>query len=146
MNVRDFSIVGFDLKESTVNLPNVHAYVQDVTEVEKIQEILENEWMIPYDPEVKNSWVDFIQSDMAPNTVCHKSVDAIRSVWLLEETLRIYKKYLKPNWRFAIKIFMWPWFQEFVADLKQHFGWKSIKVFKPKACRAISKETYIVKI
>ena len=43
MNVKDFSIVGFDLKESTVNLPNVHAYVQDVTEVEKVGEILENE-------------------------------------------------------------------------------------------------------
>jgi hypothetical protein len=43
MNVKDFSIVGFDLKESTVNLPNVHTYAQDVTEVEKVQEILENE-------------------------------------------------------------------------------------------------------
>jgi 23S rRNA U2552 (ribose-2'-O)-methylase RlmE/FtsJ len=43
---------------------------------------------------------------MAPNTVGHKSVDAIRSIGLLEETLRIYKKYLKPNGRFAIKIFM----------------------------------------
>lgn len=146
MNVKDFSIVWFDLKESTVNLSNVHAYAQDITEIDKVEKILDKEWITPYDPEVKNSWVDFIQSDMAPNTVWHKSVDALRSVGLLEETLRIYKKYLKPNWRFAIKIFMWPWFQEFVADLKQTFGWKNIKVFKPKACRAISKETYIVKV
>lgn len=146
LNVKDFSIIGFDLKESTVNLQNVHAYAQDITQTEKVEKILQDEKIVPYDPEIKWSWVDFIQSDMAPNTVGHKSVDAMRSVWLLEETLRIYKKYLKPNWRFAIKIFMWPWFQEFVADLKQTFGWKNIKVFKPKACRAISKETYIVKV
>jgi hypothetical protein len=43
MNVKDFSIIGFDLKESTVNLPNVHAYAQDVTEIEKVEEILKNE-------------------------------------------------------------------------------------------------------
>ena len=146
LNVKDFSIIGFDLKESTVNLQNVHAYAQDITQTEKVEKILQDEKIVPYDPEIKWSWVDFIQSDMAPNTVGHKSVDAMRSVWLLEETLRIYKKYLKPNWRFAIKIFMWPGFQEFVADLKQTFGGKSIKVFKPKACRAISKETYIVKV
>lgn len=90
--------------------------------------------------------VDFIQSDMAPNTVWNKSVDAIRSIWLLEETLRIYKKYLKPDGKFAVKVFMWPWFEEFVSELKEYFGSKNIKIFKPKACRTISKETYILKV
>jgi 23S rRNA U2552 (ribose-2'-O)-methylase RlmE/FtsJ len=33
-----------------------------------------------------------------------------------------------------------------VAELKRLFGNKNIKIFKPKACRSISKETYIVKI
>jgi len=189
--VKDFKIIWFDIKESEVNLPNVYTYVQDVTNVEKIDKILKSHQIIPcchsewnitnlenQDPRtleqvgeestvckmdsstslhsvsewqfgVHWKWqggVDFIQSDMAPNTVGHKSVDAIRSIWLLEDTLRIYKKYLKPNWKFAIKIFMWPGFEEFVSDLKQHFGHKNIKIFKPKACRSISKETYIVKI
>lgn len=146
MKIDNFKIVWFDIQESTVNLPNVYTYLQDVTEIEKVDEILASQDIKPYSPEIKNSWVDFIQSDMAPNTVWHKSVDAIRSIGLLEETLRIYKKYLKPNWRFAIKIFMWPGFEEFVAELKVLFWNKNIKIFKPKACRSISKETYIVKI
>jgi len=118
MKVEDFKIVGFDIQESTVNLPNVYTYLQDVTEISKIDDILKSQDITPYSELDKNSWVEFIQSDMAPNTVWHKSVDAIRSIWLLEETLRIYKKYLKPNGRFAIKIFMWPGFEEFVAELK----------------------------
>ncbi|HKL44327.1 MAG TPA: SAM-dependent methyltransferase, partial [Candidatus Absconditabacterales bacterium] len=32
MKVNDFQIIGFDIKESTVNLPNVHTYIQDVTD------------------------------------------------------------------------------------------------------------------
>ena len=146
MKVEDFKIVGFDIQESTVNLPNVYTYLQDVTDIEKVEDILKSQDIVPYSALDKNSWVEFIQSDMAPNTVWHKSVDAIRSIGLLEETLRIYKKYLKPNWRFAIKIFMWPGFEEFVAELKVLFGTKNIKIFKPKACRSISKETYIIKI
>lgn len=146
MKIDNFKIVWFDIQESTVNLPNVYTYIQDVTDITKIDEILSSQDIIPYSSEVKNSWVDFIQSDMAPNTVGHKSVDAIRSIWLLEETLQIYKRYLKPDGKFAIKIFMWPGFEEFVAELKQMFWVKNIKIFKPKACRSISKETYIIKI
>ncbi len=138
-NVQNFKIVWFDISESTVNLPNVHTYVQDVTDLEKVDKILESNGILPWS-------VDFIQSDMAPNTVGNKSVDAIRSIWLLEETLWIYQKYLKKDWKFAIKIFMWPWFDEFVATLKEEFGWKNIKIFKPKASRSISKETYILKV
>jgi 23S rRNA (uridine2552-2'-O)-methyltransferase len=146
MKVENFKIVWFDIQESTVNLPNVYTYLQDVTDIPKIEDILKAQNITPYSELDKKSWVDFIQSDMAPNTVWHKSVDAIRSIWLLEETLRIYKNYLKPSGKFAIKIFMWPWFEEFVAELKVMFGNKNIKIFKPKACRSISKETYIVKI
>ncbi len=147
MKVKDFQIIWFDIKESTVNLPNVHTYIQDVTNVEKIDEILKSHNIVPLgEGESGGWWIDFIQSDMAPDTIWNKSIDAMRSIWLLEDTLRIYKKYLKPNWRFAIKIFMWPGFEEFVAELKREFWAKKIKIFKPKSCRSISKETYIVKI
>jgi len=40
---------------------------------------------------------------------------------------------------------MGPGFDEFVADLKKTFGGKNIKIYKPKACRSESKETYIIK-
>lgn len=146
MKIENFKIIWFDIQESTVNLPNVHTYIQDVTDISKIDGILKSQEVLPFDAETNTWWVEFIQSDMAPNTVGHKSIDAIRSIWLLEETLRIYKKYLKPGGKFAIKVFMWPWFEEFVAELKSTFWNKNIKIFKPKACRSISKETYIIKI
>lgn len=137
LKVTDFSLLWFDIKEVDVNILGVETFVQDVTDIIKMKEILESKWF---------EKVDLIQSDMAPNTVWVKNIDAIRSIWLLEETLRLYKEVLKPEWKFAIKVFMWPGFDEFVNDLKKHFGAKHIKVFKPKSCRSESKETYVVKI
>lgn len=132
-----FSILWFDLKEVDVNIVGVETFVQDVTDIETMKKILKSKWV---------EKVDLIQSDMAPNTVGVKNIDAIRSIWLLEETLWLYKEVLKPEGKFAIKVFMWPGFEEFVNDLKQHFGAKYIKVFKPKSCRSESKETYVVKV
>jgi len=136
--VKRYKIVWFDIKESEVNLEWVETFVQDITETEKVEEVLTNQWFLP-------GKVDTIISDMAPNTIWLKDIDAIRSFDLLTQTLRIYKKYLKTDWKFAIKVFMGPWFEEFVSDMKKIFGWKSIKVFKPNACRRESKETYVVK-
>jgi len=95
-NVKNGKIIWFDIQDSTVNLPNVYTYVQDVTDVEKIDEILRSHQIIPcchymWDEEATvhkmdsstslhsvSEWqlgahwkwqggVDFIQSDMAPN-------------------------------------------------------------------------------
>lgn len=137
MKVSGFSLLWFDIKEVDVNILGVETFVQDVTDIEKMKELLKSKWF---------EKVDLIQSDMAPNTVGVKEIDAIRSIGLLEETLRLYKEVLKPEGKFAIKVFMWPGFDQFVNDLKQHFGAKHIKVFKPKSCRSESKETYVVKI
>jgi 23S rRNA U2552 (ribose-2'-O)-methylase RlmE/FtsJ len=77
----------------------MHTYVQDITEQDKVNAIFaENEI----------EQVDFIQSDMAPNTIGDKETDAIRSIGLLEQTLRVYDKYLKPDGKFCTKIFMGP--------------------------------------
>lgn len=136
-NVKDYKIIWFDIKAVTLNLPWLVTYVQDITDQEKVKSILN---------ENKIEQVDVIQSDMAPNTTGVKDLDAMRSIALIQDTLWMYKELLKPDWKFVIKVFMWPWFEEFVGDLKSHFGWKAIKVFKPKSCRSQSKETYIIKI
>ena len=47
---------------------------------------------------------------------------AIRSIGLLEHTLRVYDKYLKPDGKFCTKIFMGPGFDEYVANLKKKYG------------------------
>jgi 23S rRNA (uridine2552-2'-O)-methyltransferase len=83
MKVQNYQLIGFDLKQVEINLPGMFAYQQDITEKEKVDEILASHHI---------EQVDFIQSDMAPNTIGHKDTDAIRSIALLEETLWIYEK------------------------------------------------------
>lgn len=137
LRVPYYQLLGFDIKSMHIQIPNTTTYQQDITDQEAIAKILQ-------DHNFDN--IDLIQSDMAPDTIWFQDIDAIRSFWLLEETLRIYKTKLSPNGKFVIKVFMWPWFEEFVADLKQYFWGKAIKIFKPKSCRSESKEIYIVKV
>ena len=135
--IKNPKVIGFDIKKVELNLPWLFTYEQDITDQEAVKAILAEHGI---------EQVDFIQSDMAPNTTGMKDIDAMRSIWLIEQTLWMYQTLLKPNGKFVIKIFMWPGFQEFVLKLKHIYGWSNIKVFKPKSCRKESKETFIVKI
>jgi 23S rRNA (uridine2552-2'-O)-methyltransferase len=90
----------------------MYAYVQDITQQDKVDAIFAENGV---------EQVDFIQSDMAPNTIGDKETDAIRSIGLLEQTLRVYDKYLKPDGKFCTKIFMGPGFDEYVANLKKKY-------------------------
>ena len=134
---KDFKIVWFDIKEVEISIPNTTTYKQDVTDHDTVKALLEANNV---------QQVDFIQSDMAPNTIGTKDVDAMRSFALLEQTLRIYETLLKPNGRFVTKLFMGPWFDEYLLHLKKVFGGKNIKTFKPKSCRKESKEIYVIKV
>lgn len=134
---RDFLIIGFDIKQVDITIPHVVTYKQDVTKHDEVKALLEQNAV---------QQVDFIQSDMAPNTIGTKDVDAMRSFALLEQTLRIYETLLKPNGKFVTKLFMGPWFDEYISHLKKIFGGKNIKTFKPKSCRKESKEIYVIKI
>ena len=135
--IKDNLILWLDLKKVLFSAKWLHTYACDIQDTELVQWIFTNHWIKKF---------DVIISDMAPNTVGIRNIDAIRSIWLLEKTLWIYEQRLAKNWKFVIKIFMWPWFDEFVSDLKKVYWPSHIRVFKPKACRAESKETYIVKI
>lgn len=132
----DFHIVWLDLKKVKVSLKNTNTYEADLTDHEDIAKIMKIE---------KIEKFDMIISDIAPNTIWVPNIDSMRSIWLLEKTLRLYDTYLAPEGKFAIKIFMWSWFDEFVKELKTTYWAKNIKIFKPKSCRDISKEIYIVK-
>jgi len=136
LNVQDPTIIWFDLKRVIITLPNTHPYQQDITDREWVSKALENHAI---------ESLDIIVSDMAPDTIGMKDIDALRSVGLIEKTLWIYEKFLVDWGKFAIKVFMWPGFEELVRDLKDMYGNANIQVFKPKSCRKASKETYIVK-
>ena len=110
--VHDYQLIGFDLKKVELNLPGLTTYMQDVTEIDKVKEILHKHQISSF---------DFIQSDIAPNTIGLKDIDAMRSIDLLEQTYRMYDQLLAPTGAFAIKVFMGPGFDEFVAKIKKRF-------------------------
>lgn len=137
LQVKDYQVLGFDLKPVDLHLPGLTTYVQDVTQVEEVKAIL---------AEHQLSKFDFIQSDMAPNTIGLKDIDAMRAIDLLEQTYWLYDQLLNEKGAFVIKVFMGPGFDGFVAKMKKRFGGKNIKVFKPISCRSQSKETYVIKL
>lgn len=134
---KDFKIIGLDIKPVELNFPQIKTYVQDITDTAGVQAIFEAEQVQQF---------DFIQSDMAPNTIGLRDIDAIRSLDLIQQSYWIYEQYLNPQGSFAIKLFMGPGFDEFIMQLKKRFWGKNIKVFKPESSRKQSKETYVIKI
>ncbi len=131
------SIIWFDLKTIDLILPDTYLYTQDITDTKGVQEHLDRH---------RISSFDVILSDMAPDTVGDSATDALRSTMLIRDTMWLYDRYLSPRWTFVIKIFMGPWFEELLTELRSRYGIKSIKTYKPKACRDSSKETYIIKV
>lgn len=129
-------LVWFDIKDTDLRLPGVYTYNQDIQDTEKVRTLIGEHGIEKF---------DVIMSDMAPNTIGFRDIDAMRSVELLRMTLPLYEKFLKPWGKAVIKIFMWPWFEEFIAEFKTIVGSKNVKTFKPKAVRKESKEIYIVK-
>ena len=88
------------------------------------------------------SKVDVVVSDMAVNTTGIKDIDAIYTGELAMEAMNFAKKMLVKNWHFVSKIFLGSSFNEIVALGKKIF--KEVKVFKPKASRKESKESFII--
>ncbi len=129
-------IIWIDIKETNINSKKIKCYIQDATDLNWIENILKKN---------KIDKLDIITSDVAPNTIWFKDIDAIRSIELIKTTLPIYENFLKLNWKFVIKVFMWPWFDNLIKEIKKQYWWKNIKTFKPQAVRKISKEIYIIK-
>ncbi|NOZ44697.1 MAG: hypothetical protein GXP45_06220 [bacterium] len=92
-------LVGFDIQDTDVNLPNTYTYIQDVTHPDEVKETLSKHNINPGD-------IDMLISDMAPNTIGLKDIDAIRLFSLLEQTFWLYEEYLRSSGKFVIKVFM----------------------------------------
>ncbi|PIE98854.1 MAG: 50S rRNA methyltransferase [Treponema sp.] len=93
--------------------------------------------------EVKNeSPFDTLICDAAPATTGNKGVDTTRSAALVELAIFYAQNYLKPNGNFVVKIFQGGEEQELLKTLRKLF--KTVKTFKPKACRSTSFETYLI--
>ncbi len=84
---------------------------------------------------------DLVMSDMAPNISGMRSVDQPRAMYLAELALDLAVQSLTSGGSFVTKVFMGEGFEELVSDCRRHFS--SVKVRKPAASRAESRETYI---
>ncbi len=86
--------------------------------------------------------IDVIISDMAVNTTGNKNLDSIQTSELCLDAMRFSKEILKKNGVFVSKIFVGSTFNEIIDESKLIY--KKIKVFKPRASRKESKESFIV--
>ena len=114
-------------------LPDVDFIEGDFREDDVFEQLLER---------VGEAGADLVMSDMAPNITGTKVVDQPRSMYLVELALDMARRVLKPGGSFICKVFQGEGFDEFVKDARNSF--ERVRVFKPEASRAGSREVYLV--
>lgn len=85
---------------------------------------------------------DLVLSDMAANTVGHKSTDHLRTMGLIEAGLEFAVEVLRPGGAYVAKVLAGGADNNLIAELKRHF--KTVKHAKPPASRKGSSEWYVV--
>ena len=85
---------------------------------------------------------DLVLSDMAPNISGVASTDQARVMGLSELAAEIAVEVLIPNGTYVVKLFQGAGFDVYVQDLRKRF--KEVKLRKPQASRARSREIYVV--
>ena len=86
--------------------------------------------------------VDLVMSDLAPNISGNRAIDQPRAMYLAELALDFAREVLAKRGDFVIKLFQGAGIDPFLADVRKSFG--TVKVKKPKASRAGSREVYLV--
>jgi 23S rRNA (uridine2552-2'-O)-methyltransferase len=114
-------------------LPDVEFIQGDFREDDVYEKLLER---------VGEAGADLVMSDMAPNITGTKAVDQPRSMYLVELALDMARRVLKPGGSFVCKVFQGEGFDEFVKDARNSF--ERVRVIKPEASRAGSREVYLV--
>ncbi len=105
-------------------------------------DIFDTESLLPFFKEAGFIPADVVTSDLAPRTSGIRDVDQARSAELTEQAFLLATQCLKPGGHFVGKIFEGEDFPFLVKKMKRHF--KTVKTFKPTACRDRSFETYII--
>ena len=89
-----------------------------------------------------NEPVDLVMSDMAPNISGLKAVDQPRAMYLVELSLELAQKVLKPGGDLLVKAFTGEGIDEYKKALRASF--QKVIVRKPKASRPRSPEIYLL--
>ena len=115
------------------SLPDVEFIQGDFRDDEIFEQLLQA---------VGKDGADLVISDIAPNITGTKAVDQPRSMYLVELALDMARRVLKPRGSFVCKVFQGEGFDEFVRDVRNSF--ERVRVIKPRASRAGSREVYLV--
>lgn len=91
---------------------------------------------------MKNRKADLVLSDMAPNLSGVGVSDQARAMGLAELALESALQFLHPGGAFAVKVFQGEGFDPFMTQVRKSF--RHVKVRKPAASRARSREVYVV--
>ena len=115
------------------SLPDVTFILGDFTEQSTADSITEA---------MGNRRADLVLSDMAPNLSGVGVSDQARAMGLVELALASAADFLAPDGAFVVKVFQGEGFDEFMKEVRKCF--RNVKVRKPAASRARSREVYIV--
>ena len=123
-------VVGFDLSEVKVHLPNVITHQKDLLELNR------------HSPEFADQAYDLVVSDAMVHTSGNAEVDCLRSLELVSYLFNLSQDFLlKANGQFLAKIFEGPGFSEFYQEFKQAFS--KTAIYRPQAIRKGSREVYV---
>lgn len=86
--------------------------------------------------------IDLVLSDLAPNISGNRAIDQPRAMYLAELALDFAREVLAKRGDFVIKLFQGAGIDPYIADVRKSFS--AVKVRKPKASRAGSREVYLV--
>lgn len=91
---------------------------------------------------VGESKVEVVMSDMAQNMSGTPAIDIPRSMYLVELALEMSRNVLVRGGSFLVKVFQGDGFEEYLREIRSLFT--KVKIRKPNASRARSREVYIV--
>jgi len=86
--------------------------------------------------------IDLVLSDMAPNITGNAAIDIPKAMYLSELALEMAQKVLRPGGTFLVKVLQGIGYDAYLSGVRNAF--KQVKVCKPKASRARSREVYIL--
>ena len=117
--------------------------MQPIKNVEFIQgDFRDNKVLIEVENKLKNSEIDLVISDMAPNISGIKVVDQSAAIYLNELALDFSCNWLKPNGHLLVKSFIGADFDSFVDSVKPFF--KKVIRIKPSSSRDRSSEIFVL--
>lgn len=126
-------IVGIDLSQILITLPNAKFFVKDIRDPDLFEFIKSQSLPVVFDGVV---------SDMAPKTTGVRVTDQVRSMELCEMALETAEKCLKPDGFLVVKFFHSEAFEELRKKLRKVF--RSVDILRPKSTRKESKEIFLI--